>query len=231
MKFHERLKKARTDAGLSQAEVAEYFQNTGFSILPPAISRWENGTRKPGIVDFVILCECYKIYDAMQLLTGNPSLQQPDTLLDGLNRMGKDHAANYIKMLKSNPVFTEEEKAVGIRTFRLFDIPVSAGTGEYLDSGNYEIITANDLIPDETDYAVRVSGDSMEPRYHDGQVLFIREQETLEDGEIGIFSLNDESFVKKLIKGSLVSLNPKYESIKINEFDSLRIYGKVIGVS
>ena len=223
MKFFERIKQARIDANLTQTDVAEYFSKLGFSVKPYAISSWETGKHKPDLEQFAVLCKLYNT-DAMYLLTGKKN-QSPDPLLLGLNQKGRAHALNYLNMLKSDPLFTQEDEIREIRTYRLYDIPV------YLDSDNYEEITADDLIPDGTDYAVRVSGDSMEPKFYNGQILFIKEQQTLNDGEIGIFALNGESYVKKLLGGTLVSLNPKYKPIKLYESDDFRIFGKVIGVN
>lgn len=115
------------------------------------------------------------------------------------------------------------------RALRLYDLPVSAGVGNYLDQSSYEIIEVDELVPSSADYAVRVSGDSMMPRFVDQQIIFIHEQPTLEDGEIGIFHLNDEVYLKKLEKRSLVSLNSKYAPIKILSHDEFRVLGKVVG--
>jgi len=229
MLFHERIKKARTEAGLSQIEVADFFQKKGVAVNSYTISRWENGTRKLFVEDFAVLCECYKVYDALQLLTGRPSPLQSDILIEGLNNRGVAHIKNYINILKGDPVFTNNEKVIDIRTYRLYDLPVSAGTGSYLEDSSYEEITADDLVPDDADYAVRVRGDSMEPKFSDSQIIFIREQQTLEEGEIGIFSLNNEAYLKKMGHDCLISLNPDYDLIPIKEWDDFIVFGKVVG--
>jgi len=112
---------------------------------------------------------------------------------------------------------------------KLYDIPVAAGAGIFLDSDSYEYFEADETVPDGADFAVRVSGDSMKPRFVDGQIIFIKEQKTLEVGEVGIFDLNGDSFVKKLGYGELISLNSLYKPIRIREYDSFYIFGKVIG--
>lgn len=118
---------------------------------------------------------------------------------------------------------------VGKRLLRLYDIPVSAGPGNYLDGSDYEMIEVDDLVPDSADYAVRVKGDSMVPRFVDRQIVFIHEQPDLNEGEIGIFCLNNEAYLKKLGRGCLLSINPAYEPIPIREYDEFRVFGKVIG--
>lgn len=117
----------------------------------------------------------------------------------------------------------------GKRLLRFYDIPVSAGLGNYIDDGSYVMIEVDNTVPSMADYAVRVSGNSMIPRFVDQQVIFIHEQSTLEEGEIGIFSLNNEAYLKKLGKGYLISLNPEYNPIPIHDYNDFRVFGKVVG--
>jgi len=117
----------------------------------------------------------------------------------------------------------------GTRRIRLYDIPVSAGLGNYLDEGGYETIEVDNAVPNTADYALRVSGDSMMPRFVDQQIIFIQEKPALDQGEIGIFSLNNDVYLKKLGQGCLISLNTAYEPIPIGEYDDIRVFGKVVG--
>jgi repressor LexA len=117
----------------------------------------------------------------------------------------------------------------GKKFLRLYNIPVSAGCGNYLDGGDYGIIEADNTVPNTADYAVRVSGDSMTPRFVDQQIIFIHEQSALDEGEIGIFCLNNDAYLKKLERGCLVSLNPAYEPIPIQGIDDFKEFGKVVG--
>ena len=229
MTFNERLRKARRDTGMSQPEVCKHLQGKGYSVLPYTLSHWENGRREPSTIELLELCDLYGIDDMRYMLTGTYSVRSPLSPFEGLNQQGIVNVRTYIKFLKSNPEFTQEPEPIESRVFRLYDLPVSAGTGMYLDSSDYEEITADDLIPDDMDFAVRIRGDSMEPQYHDGQIIFIREQETLDNGEIGIFYLNGDAYLKKLQNNRLVSLNAKYKPITFQEHDEFRIFGKVIG--
>ena len=72
----------------------------------------------------------------------------------------------------------------------------------------------------------------MEPAFHDHDMVYVHQQETLDDGEIGIFSLNDNAYIKKLRNDSdgtfLISLNQKYAPIPVHlDRDDFRIFGKV----
>ena len=136
-------------------------------------------------------------------------------------------------MLTGNPLFSESEDCGGggqpRRCIRLYDAPAAAGSGSFLDSDSYAELEADGTVPGDADFAVRVSGDSMEPRFVDGQVIFVKGQQTLEIGETGVFAVNGDSYVKKLGRGELVSLNPAYGPILIREFDLFHIFGKVVG--
>ena len=91
------------------------------------------------------------------------------------------------------------------------------------------------ILPEDTTFGVRISGDSMEPEFHDGQIAWVLQQESVANGEIGIFALNGEAYIKKLQNDTdgifLISLNEKYAPIKVSENDRLDIFGKVLGKS
>jgi len=90
-------------------------------------------------------------------------------------------------------------------------------------------------LPEDTTFGVRISGDSMEPEFHDGQIAWVLQQESVANWEIGIFALNGEAYIKKLQNDKdgifLISLNEKYAPIKVSENDRLDIFGKVLGKS
>ena len=73
----------------------------------------------------------------------------------------------------------------------------------------------------------------MEPLYLNGQIIWVHHQETLEDGEIGIFFLDGEAYVKKYHQSpdgiSLISINKTYAPIKVSSGSVFRTFGKVVG--
>ena len=123
---------------------------------------------------------------------------------------------------------------------KIYTQDVAAGLGNYLsDSGpeDYDIVNfPADEIPSGTDFGIRVRGDSMEPDIPDRSIVFIRSQSRLENGQVGIFILNEKALCKKIHidhdkrKISLISFNKDYDPIHINKLDELRTIGKVIGV-
>jgi phage repressor protein C with HTH and peptisase S24 domain len=117
------------------------------------------------------------------------------------------------------------------RSIGLYDMPVSAGVGEFLaDSTRIEDIS----IPDdprtaEADYALRINGDSMEPKYHSGDVILIQTTDTVEEGELGVFVLDGSGYFKKYGGDHLISLNPKYPPIPLKDFEDVACCGRVVG--
>lgn len=111
-----------------------------------------------------------------------------------------------------------------------FSDRVSAGLGEHLESGEYtEISVVENDRTKRADFALRVSGDSMEPRYHDGDILLVENTPNIELGELGIFICDGEGYFKELGRGCLISLNKKYAPIPISQFESFSCRGTVIG--
>lgn len=112
-----------------------------------------------------------------------------------------------------------------------YETPVSAGVGSWLsDDTPTEWITLprNDKT-ENSDMILEIRGDSMQPRFYDGDKVLVKSSESIMEGEIGVFILNGESYIKEMGKGCLISLNPTYKPIKIGRFDDIHCVGKVIG--
>lgn len=112
----------------------------------------------------------------------------------------------------------------------LCNLPVSAGTGVYLDEGYTEPLQIRrTAIAERANYAVRVSGNSMETKFYDGDIVLVETCPSVEIGEIGIFIVNDEGFIKKRGEDRLISLNPECDDVIIHEYDTVYCRGRVLG--
>lgn len=119
------------------------------------------------------------------------------------------------------------------RIIHLYDIPLSAGLGEnMLDSDIPYVEYETDV--EDGDFALRVSGDSMEPDIPNGSTVFVKKQSEIADGISGAFFLNGEVYCKKLLhkdgKVFLCSDNAEYHPIEIHDGDTLKVYGKIVKV-
>ena len=163
-----------------------------------------------------------------------------------VKNMGIDKIIPLAKVLDTTPAFlmgweTKKEKEninIDTATTDYMMIPlyssISAGYGAS-DVDFIEMIPVFNLKKNGTEYfAVKVAGDSMEPKIPNGSTIIIKKDIQIENGEIGAFCLNEENFVKqkKMIKDRLIlhSFNLAYDDKLVNEYDDFKEYGKVVKV-
>lgn len=162
----------------------------------------------------------------------------PDILLNLLEFI-KLHDETHYNTLAAlcDPLYQEEGKAVEIirpKTFKvsLYKMAASAGYGDYLD---------NNLISDEFEvnnpncsFAVKISGDSMEPDICDGSIALVKECEEIPNAHKGIAWYKGVCYCKKVVQTKngvlLVSTNQKYPNIEIIDYDEYHLFGEVIDV-
>lgn len=227
----ETITKHRKAAGLSLASLSEALKKQNIPISTSSLCCWEKNTTTPNVRQFLALCEILEITDIYGEFIGET---QSDNPFAGLNQKGIERAKEYIQLLLLSDEFTEHpDNIIPLeRYLPKFTIPVSAGLGEFLDGDDYENVAVSDNIPTLADFALEISGDSMEPRFHDKQTIWIERTEELSNGEIGIFCLNGEAYIKKLQDDNegvfLISLNETYHPIPVHEDDSFKILGRVL---
>lgn len=231
--------------GKEQQELTKYLK-----LKPVAYSDWKSGKSKSyrkyliEIAEYFGVSIDYLVYgkehnspsqklsnDELELLSYYKKLNEREKgIVFGEAKVLSELRSGSLNELSSNSpkvLNNKEKKTVKID---IFTLPVSAGVGVYLDSNDKEEIEVErSYMTEEADFALRVSGDSMEPMYYSGDIILIRSQRTVELGEIGVFVLNGAGFVKKLGRDRLISLNKKYDDILFSENDSIYCMGKVLG--
>lgn len=126
--------------------------------------------------------------------------------------------------------YMEAAGSLARRTIPVYRLPVSAGPGVYIDDTTTEEISIPDNDKTATcDFALRVSGNSMEPVYHNGDLILIEDCDSVEVGELGIFVLDGDGYFKKFGGDRLISLNPEYADILIKSFTEAVCCGRVVG--
>lgn len=110
--------------------------------------------------------------------------------------------------------------------------PASAGLGTYLfDTVDAEWVNIPKTeISQNADFLLEVRGDSMSPKFCDGDKVLIKKTHSIREGEIGIFIVDGESYIKQMGKNELISLNPNYPNITLKEYSDCRCVGKVLGI-
>ena len=217
-----KLAALRRQAGLSQKELAQRLTDLGEPLSDKALSKWEKGATLPSARQFLTACRALGVEDISGEFLGRG-------LAHGLDGAGRRKLAEYADLLRRSGLY--EPKPERGRAIRLYTLAASAGPGQFLDDGDFRWIDAEDA-PEDADFAVRVAGDSMEPRYRDGQTVYVRQTPTVADGETGLFFWQGSGYIKVLRDRPegvcLHSLNPAYADIPIPESTQLRVFGKVL---
>lgn len=110
---------------------------------------------------------------------------------------------------------------------RCHRMKASAGAGFDLDNDDeWRDIRIYDC-PEayQADFAVEVDGESMEPDYHDGDIVFVKLSEDVPVGAVGLFIHDGKGYIKERGEKCLISRNPEYENI----CGECRTVGSVIG--
>ena len=116
------------------------------------------------------------------------------------------------------------EKPAALRIYTYMQKIAAAGNGFYFDDIPTETIEAP-YMPG-ADFIIGVSGDSMEPTYSDGDLVYVEKRQIIHSGEIGIFMIHNECYIKEVTDEGLKSHNPKYKLIPGDE--SIQCIGKVL---
>lgn len=156
---------------------------------------------------------------------------------------GKDISIGTLKKLANlfnvpfESFFDEDDSKENIEMLKIPILSdVSAGYGkEALEEATHWIKLPS-VIAKNADFGTFVSGDSMEPKINDGDLLLVQNIPQLDSGMIGIFLLNDNVFCKRyhynpITKETVLkSLNLNYKPIIVTDEDDFRIVGKVVGI-
>lgn len=151
-----------------------------------------------------------------------------------LNDKGQKKTTNYIEDLSKIPEYQKEPTSVPEN--KIIALPylragVSAGSGIFiLGNETEDEIELPDLPEYEAaDFAIDVNGDSMEPDFSHDDIALVQSDAEMVPGDIGVFVINGNAFIKELGEKELISSNKKYNNIPIHEGDNVVCIGKVIG--
>jgi len=112
--------------------------------------------------------------------------------------------------------------------------PAAAGSPLYAESNFERMSFPSSRVPKGTDFGIRISGNSMEPTIHNGDIAWVHKKTDLEDGDVGIFMINDSAACKRFRRDGdgticLESDNPLCDPVHVSEGDTVILVGEVIG--
>lgn len=232
--FGDKIRAFRTARDLTQPQLAEILGKT-----KNTITNWESGTSRPELDMIPKLCAALGI--TADLFFGMPndgnSLNHAEKehmkLYRALDRFKQRSVDTLMESLIENDMLAFREQCIAAFT-RLghHELPASAGTGMPLtDSDDSEtVFLRNSRSVCRADTIITVTGDSMLPTFRDGDELLVEYTPEIEEGEIGIFVVAGEGFVKEYRSDGLHSHNPKYKTIRPTQDDNFRCVGRVLDV-
>lgn len=243
-----RIQEARTRRGISLSELSSLLADNGLSIQRQGIGKWEAGISVPNAYQLLALCDALQIEEGIAFFIGS---REPFGELDdvGLRKL-EEYREDLIASGRYKRHKLERQNNIDYIDMRITLLRASAGTGSFLDDEVFETMRfpAN-TVPANADFGVRVQGDSMEPVYHDGQIVWVQQCETLQPGEVGIFILDGEGFIKLYdeqepdesiidafigsdgvlhLQPVLISYNENYEPRRVSPNSVFSIAGRVL---
>ncbi len=218
---------------LKQKELAK---RTGIS--ESAISDWKKKGTNPAAENISAIADFLEV-SLEYLVTGKEKgLSLPDDELELLTYYKELPEREQMKLIGRASALAEvykeqvEEPKPPIISISCSQNRVSAGIGE--DLFDYEQWDTVDVIETpvsrKADFMLIVDGESMSPKFHDGDYVLVRQQPAVELGQIGIFYVDGKGYIKKYDGDYLISLNPDYDDIYIVDKES-RCFGLVLGIA
>lgn len=203
---------------------------------------WLKGITYPRIGKIELLANYFNINKSDLIENKISTAQSSDYLLEEItNTARKLNTDNKKIVLRTSEELLEsqnEEKTkinevsevIQLYSYDYYDHPASAGTGQYLNDVRVERIELP--VDIDADFVIPIKGDSMEPDYHDGDLVFIQTSVDLNNGVIGVFNYDGDAYIKQLVidkeQAYLHSLNPAYKDMPITPETDFRIIGEVV---
>ena len=226
------IKVFRKSTGLTQDELAQKLNTT-----KQTISRYEKGDRKANQDMLFSLCDIFgvSIDDFFPSTNENSTTPtaSPDLLIqqitDKVVQLTPDNKKIVLRtseeLLKEQKNEEETKKNEVSEVISLYQVEVVSETaaacgfnyGFGYDDTDRETIEVDEQPP-RHDIATKVSGDSMQPDYQDGDILYLVDKGlTTYNGDLAVIAYGDRSYFKKIYTENgrlrLVSLTYKYEDI------------------
>ena len=216
-KFNDRLKLLRAESGLSQRELADKLMTSKSSI-----NMYERGEREPGLDTLETIADFFNV--DMDYLLGKTDHRNKLSWLKNLNESEDISIIDAIKGI--SPLETKKYRLLG---------NVACGEPIFANEETEVYIEAGEDL--KADFCLRAKGDSMiGARIYDGDIVFIRQQDTVEDGEIAAVLIEDEATLKRVYfdkEAGILSLfaeNPQYKTLRYSgeQLNTIRILGKAV---
>ncbi|CXY89777.1 TPA: S24 family peptidase [Staphylococcus aureus] len=221
----------RTKLNLTQDQLGEKLNTK-----KATISNYETGYRTPKQDDLFEIAHILNISIDDLFPARNINHNDITSIYNKLTPPRQNNVLNYANS-QLDEQNSKGDNVVDINSYKQDKTPVnvngcvSAGVGERLHDETLFTEMVKAPVPPH-DLALKVNGDSMEPMFKDGEIIFVEKTHNIKNGQIGIFIIEEEAYVKKVFveddRLTLVSLNKEYRDLHFYRNESVRLVGKVI---
>ena len=217
----EKIKSRRKELKMTQKDIAAQL-----GISYQAYSAWERGVKEPSKEKVRRLEQILRV--PKDYFTEIEIVRLYNTLSNKGKNQIVEYARDLVQKEKTQQVISVSENFYEYHVYE----KMSAGIGASVyDDCDYDTGYFNEeLAPD---FASWVSGDSMEPKYHNGSVALIRETGFDYDGAVYAVVCNNQTYIKRVYREEeglrLVSINPRYDDIFISYDEDPRVVGIIVG--
>ena len=226
------IRRYREQLGMEQKELARRL-----GIPASAVSNWETGFAKPNIDILVPVCHVLGItlYDMFGL--EDPLMKysaREEALVAKYHDLSDGHKYAVDRLVESLGTAEVMDNTIELTKLTYFSRQLAAGIGDptdFCDDGEPIYLHSSPLV-DTADYVFTVNGDSMEPEYHNDDMVLVQsfpDCGEIQPGEVGAFIIGNEAYIKEYRKDGLHSFNAAYKTMKFTDEDKVFFIGKVVG--
>lgn len=234
------LKRIRTDNKMLQTDIASIVGKSS-----SAISRYEKGEAEIPATVFVDLCRHFNLSMDTLLGISNPISGIDLSIINLLKSASQLDLQKIQHFLELSSIDIQNNNTISTQNTHNLALPIrSIPIRGYVAAGTPIEAIENNLgntdIPSnlDADYALIVSGNSMNPIIKDGEYVYVKYTNELNINDIGVFYYNGNVTCKKFFKNDvmvkLISINPTYEDFVFylndskNETINFTVEGQVI---
>lgn len=232
MQYGERIRQRRTELGMSQAELAALV-----GVSRNTVAGWETNHSRPDLGTLPALCKALKISLSRFFGLERKRTAEEAKVLEVFFSLEDGDRESILWQMEGlrdrRAAMREAAKPVPLpRTVTLFlnELGAAAGFGAALGEAQGEkMVLLADRDTERADEIITVCGRSMEPTFVDGDRVLVQHTKELREGEIGIFLVDNEGYIKEYRRDGLHSHNPGYRTMTFHEGQTVRCLGRVIG--
>lgn len=229
----QRVKYYREKLGLEQMALAEML-----GVKSNAISNWEHGRTRPDLNQIPKICkalgigfyELFGVDDPMRTFTAKER-----SIIDDYRYLSDQNKSVFNAVLDTLTERQRAEECPAITKLIKFQKQLAAGfdiSADFDDEGEDIYLYSSDEV-DRADCVFTVSGNSMEPEYHDGDLVLVQRYPVcgkLNPGDVGAFMIGNDTYIKEYQKDGLHSYNKDYATMHFNSDEHVLLIGKVMGL-